>query len=307
MGPMDVAVTGSSGFIGSAVCEELEALGHRVCRVVRRADGGTDSIRWDPTEDKIDADGLEGIDAVVHLAGEPIGAKRWNEAQKRLILESRVQSTALLARTLASSSSPPSVLISGSAVGYYGDGGDSMLTESSPAGHDFLGETVVAWEEAAAPAIAAGLRVCFPRTGIVLAEHGGALAQQLPIFKMGLGGRVGDGHQYWSWISMRDEVDALIWLIENDVSGPFNLTSPNPVTSAEFATELGIAVGRKTPLPTPSFALNLKLGKELARALLFTSTRAYPSALEEGGFPFTHRTLAEAFAAILHNKNQTGS
>jgi uncharacterized protein (TIGR01777 family) len=303
---MDVAVTGSSGFIGSSLCEELTSKGHRVCRIVRDAKGEADSIRWAPSENKIDAGGIDGIDAVVHLAGEPIGAKRWTESQKRAIFESRVQSTSLLARTLEASPSPPTALISGSAVGYYGDCGDQAVTESNPAGHDLLAEVAVAWEEAAAPAIRAGVRVCFSRTGIVLDSNGGALAQQLPIFRLGLGGRIGSGQQYWSWISLRDQVDALIWLLENDVSGPFNLTAPNPVTNAEFTTELGNALHRRTFLPTPSFALYAKLGQELAKALLFTSTRALPAALDASGFNFSHQHLKEAFADILGKDKTQG-
>ncbi len=229
----------------------------------------------------------------------------WLANQSLRSVGTRVQSTALLAKTLAASSSPPSVLISGSAVGYYGECGDSVVTESNPAGRDFLAEVALAWEEAAAPARSAGVRLCFARTGIVLSTRGGALAQQLPIFRFGLGGRVGDGSQFWSWISLRDQVNALIWLLDNDLSGPFNLTAPNPVTNSEFTTELGKAVRRPTFLPTPSFALYAKLGRELARALLFTSTRAHPAALEDSGFEFADGHLSDAFIDILGKDHPT--
>lgn len=297
---MDIAVTGATGFIGSALVDALRSDGHRVATLARGdRPAGVDTVRWDPAAGTIDAASLDGIDAVVHLAGEPIGARRWNDEVKRRILDSRVRGTDLLARTLADLNRPPSVLLSGSAIGVYGERGDDVLTERSPAGSGFLADVVTAWEAATEPATAAGIRVAHLRTGIVLGPGGGALGKILPLFRFGLGGRLGSGRQWWSWISLTDEVRAIRFLLDADVSGPVDLTAPEPVTNATFTKALGRALGRPTVLPVPRFGPNLLLGSELATELLFTSQRVLPAVLDGAGFAFEHRALPDALRAEL--------
>jgi uncharacterized protein (TIGR01777 family) len=295
---MDIAITGSSGLIGSALIEALRARGDRVVRVVRRSPGA-DEVQWDIDAGTIDAEGLEGIDAVVHLAGEGIGEKKWTPEQKRKVKESRTKGTALLSDALAGLTNKPSVFISGSAIGYYGNRGDEVLLESSTPGNDFLSEVVTAWEDSADSARDAGIRVAHIRTGIVLSTKGGALKEQLPFFKLGIGGKFGDGSQYWSWISITDQVAAILHILDGNISGPVNVTAPNPTTNAEFTTTLGKALNRPTFLPTPRFAVNIRLGAELAEALLFTSARVLPDVLQKSGFTFTHETLESALEDIL--------
>jgi uncharacterized protein len=296
---MDIAITGSTGLIGKALVRRLEAGGHRVVPVVRSTGGGDDLIRWDPAAGTIEANAFEGIDAVVHLAGEPIGAKRWNDRVKQAIRESRVDGTALLSATLAGLADPPAVLLSGSAIGIYGDRGDERLTEASPRGDGFLAGVTADWEAATAAAEQAGIRVAHLRTGIVLSPEGGALAKQLPLFKFGLGGKLGSGRQYWSWISLDDEVSMIEWLLHADVAGPVNLTAPEPVTNAVFTDALGKALGRPTFLPVPSFGPKLVLGGELADELLFTSARVIPEVATSAGYEFAHGTIDGAFTALL--------
>lgn len=298
---MDVAVTGSSGLIGSALCRSLEADGHHVRRIVRRpVPGDPRAVVWDPTTGVLDPAGLEGVDAVVHLAGEGIAEKRWTDEQRRRILESRTLGTALLTETLARLDAPPAVLVSGSAMGIYGDGGDAVLTEASPPGDIFLSEVCVAWEAAAQPAIDAGIRTAFIRTGVVLSAEGGALAKILLQFKLFAGGPMGSGRQWWSWISIDDEVAAIRWLLDHEVEGPVNLTAPNPVTYREFAKVLGSVLHRPSFLPVPKFGPRLLLGSELADQLLFLSQRVEPTVLEAQGFPFAHRDIEAALRAVLH-------
>jgi uncharacterized protein len=297
---MDIAVTGASGLIGTTLVEALTADGHRPVRLVRRSPRpGEDAISWDPAAGAIDADSLEGIDAVVHLAGEGIAEKRWNPAQKARILDSRVDGTTLLATTLAGLDKRPAVLLSGSAIGYYGDRGDEELTEASPPGDIFLADVCKAWEAATATAEAAGIRVAHLRTGIVLDAHGGALAKTLPLFKLGLGGRLGSGKQWWSWISADDEVGAIRFLLHADVSGPVNLTAPQPVTNAEFTKVLGQVLGRPTLLPVPAFGPKVLLGGELAEQLLFTSARVLPMALTDAGYQFATPDLESGLRKVL--------
>ena len=230
---MQVVVTGSSGPIGNGLCSHLASSGHHVVRVVRRpVPPGEVAFAWDPETGNIDARGLEGADAVVHLAGAGIGDSRWSEARKRVLVESRTRSTALLASALAGLDHPPRVLVSASAIGFYGDRGDELLTEESPPGDDFLASLCVRWEAEAAPAAEAGVRVVCARTGLVLSKEGGALPKLLPLFKLGLGGRFGSGAQWWSWITLDDEIRAIAWLLENDVRGPVNLTAPIPSPTA---------------------------------------------------------------------------
>ncbi len=300
---MRVAVTGSTGLIGRALVERLEAGGHQAVRVVRP--GGSQghdpsaSVAWDPVASRIDAEGLEELDAVVHLAGEPIAARRWSPDQKERIASSRVHPTAMLAQSLARLDAPPAVLVSASAIGYYGSRGDEMLDESSSGGDDFLAGVCREWEAAAEPARAAGIRVAHPRTGVVLSRSGGALAEMLPFFRLGIGGRIGSGRQWMSWITLHDEVEALMWLLDADVEGPVNLTAPEPVTNRELTAALGRALRRPTLLPTPKPALWAKLGRELTDALLYSSARVSPAVLQRDGFQFTHTNITTALSAVL--------
>jgi uncharacterized protein len=297
---MDVLVTGSHGLIGSALMRRLRADGHRVVRLVRGTPEGSDDVAWDPKAGTIDAAGLEGVDAVVHLAGAGIGDKKWTPERKRLILESRTKGTDLLARTLAGLRRPPQVLVSGSAVGYYGNGGADVLTEQAPPGDDFPAQVCLAWEAAAAPAAEAGIRLVTIRTGVVLAAHGGALHRMLLPFKLGLGGRIGSGGQYMSWIALDDHVGAVRHLLTADsVAGPVNLTAPNPVTNAEFTHALGDALHRPTLLPTPLLPLKVVYGGELVQHLLVDGQRAVPRVLETSGYQFAHAHLDDALRAVL--------
>ncbi len=296
--PLKVAITGASGLIGAALTTRLESLGHTVRPVVRR-DAGSGEIAWNPAGGIIEPRDFAGLDAVVHLAGAGIFARRWNEQHKQAIRESRTRGTALLAEALAALDSPPPTLLSGSAVGYYGDRAGAALDETSPPGTGFLADVVVAWEEAAAMAVQAGIRTCFLRTGIVMSADGGALKTQLPLFKAGVGGRLGSGEQYLAWISMRDEVDAIVHLLHSEVRGPVNLTGPTPVTNAEFTDILGDVVHRPTVIPIPKFGPKLLLGGEMAEELLFASQRVVPQVLLDDGFTFTHPTVADALHAEL--------
>lgn len=300
---MRVAVTGSTGLIGRALVDRLEAGGHQVVRVVRPG-GSQDldpsaSVTWDPAASRIDAEGLEGLDAVVHLAGESIAARRWSPEQKERIASSRTRGTALLAGALARLEAPPGVLLSASAIGYYGSRGGERLDEASSGGSDFLAGVCRDWEAAADPARAAGVRVVHPRTGVVLSRSGGALAEMLPFFRLGIGGRIGSGRQWMSWITLHDEVAALVWLLNADVDGPVNLTAPEPVTNRELTAALGRALRRPAVLPTPKPALWAKLGRELTEALLYSSARVEPAVLQRGGFQFAHPDIATALEAVL--------
>jgi uncharacterized protein (TIGR01777 family) len=296
---VDVLVTGSHGLIGSALIPRLRADGHRVARLVRGAPEGGDDVRWDPHAGTIDVVGLEGIDAVVHLAGAGIGDKKWTDDRKQLILRSRTTGTLLLARALARLDRKPSVLLSGSAIGIYGNRGDEELTEGSPLGSGFTAEVCTAWEAATAAAEKAGIRVVHLRTGIVLSAHGGALGRMLAPFKLGLGGRMGSGKQYMSWIAIDDEVGAIRHLLTADVSGAVNLTAPNPATNAEFTAALGAALHRPTKLPTPMLPLKVLYGGELVESLLLDGQRVLPAALEASGYAFALPELDGALAAVL--------
>ena len=302
---MRVVVTGSSGPIGNALCSHLASSGHHVVRVVRRrVRPGEIALAWDPEAGTIDCRGLEGADAVVHLAGAGVGDGRWTESRKRVLVESRTRSTALLAGALAGLDHRPRVLVSASAIGFYGDRGDEILTEQSPPGDDFLASLCVRWEAEAAPAAQAGIRVACARTGLVLSRDGGALPKLLRLFKLGLGGRFGSGAQWWSWITLDDEVRAIAWLLENGLRGPVNLTAPYPVTNREFTRILGAVLSRPARLPVPRFAPRLLLGSELADALLFTSARVQPDVLESSGFAFSYADLEVGLRAML---NRPGS
>ncbi len=296
---MDISITGSNGLIGTALADALHARGDRVIPVLRGEGLG---VRWDPETGAIDADALEGVDAVVHLAGEGIGEKRWTADQKRRIRDSRVRGTDLLARTLAVLERPPAVFVSGSAIGWYGNRGNEELIETSASGDrdQFLVDVCVEWEAATAPAEAAGIRTVHLRTGIVLSTQGGALRRMLTPFKIGLGGRIGSGSQYMSWISLADEVGAIIHAIDTaELAGAVNATAPMPVTNIEFTKALGAAVHRPTALPTPLTPLKLLLGKELVQNLLVDGQRVLPAALQASGYEFAHPTIETALSATL--------
>jgi len=290
---MKVAVTGASGLIGSALVPALRARGHEVVRLVRRAPSAPDEVRWDPAAGTVDLAGLQGIDAVVHLAGAGVGDKRWTEAYKKEIRDSRVQGTTTIAQAMASLDPRPKVLVCGSAIGYYGDTGDRAVTEESPQGAGFLAEVVADWEASAKPAVDAGIRVPFARTGLVVSSKGGAWKRLLPIFRLGVGGKVGSGKQYWSFISLRDEVAALIALLEDErYRGPVNLTAPHPVTNAEVTAAMGRVLGRPTVLPVPAFAIKAALG-EFSQDVL-GSQRVLPQVLEGDGFSWSDPTIDQA-------------
>ena len=297
---MKVVVTGASGLIGSALVRALLARGDDVTRLVRRAPA-TGEARWDPDTGQIEAAALEGHDAVVHLAGVGIGDHRWTEEHKRAVLESRVKGTTLLAETLAALSDKPAVLASGSAIGYYGLRSDEVLTEDSPPGTGFLAEICKPWEAATAPAEDAGVRVVHLRTGIVLSPDGGALKQSLLPFKLGLGGRIGTGKQWWSWIAIDDEVGAIVHLIgEGTETGPVNLTAPNPVANEEFTRTLNGVLRRPTLLPTPTFALKALFGSEAVEEMFLGGQRVMPARLQAGGYGFRHPELEGALRQLLH-------
>ena len=298
--PLTVAVSGSSGLIGSALLERLRQDGQTVVPMVRRPakDG---EIHYDPRNGVLDPESLVGVDAVVHLAGAGIGDRRWTDRYRREILESRTLSTSLIAEAMASVASRggPRVLLSGSAIGFYGATGDEELNERSTAGVGFLADVCRAWEAATSPAEDAGVRVVHLRTGIVLSPRGGALKKLLPLFRFGLGGRMGSGRQWQSWISLNDEVGAIVFLLTADISGAVNLTAPAPVTNAEFTKVLASTLSRPALVPVPSFGPKLLLGGELADALLFTGQRVLPERLTDAGYSFEHPTLSEALGTLL--------
>lgn len=297
---MHIALTGSSGLIGTALRSRLTSAGHTVSPVVRRP-GAPGEISWDPVAGTIDENALSEVDAVVHLAGAGIGDKRWTDAYKREILESRTRTTTLIAETLANLDGGPSVLLSASAIGIYGDRGDEQLDESSDPGNGFLPDVCLAWEGSTAAAAAAGVRVAHLRTGIVLSTDGGALAKQLPLFRFGLGGRFGSGRQWQSWISIHDEVAAIEHLLTSEVSGPVNLTAPTPVANRDFADTLARVLRRPSFLPVPSFGPKLLLGRELAESLLFEGQRVLPGVLTHDGFEFAHPELEAALVALVRS------
>jgi uncharacterized protein (TIGR01777 family) len=296
---MRVLVTGSSGLVGSALRPALDGAGHRVVRLVRRAATHADEASWDPDRGAVDAAALEGFDAVVHLAGESVASGRWTAARKARIRSSRVDATALLCNALARCARPPAVFVGASAVGYYGvDRGGELLTESSGPGADFLATLCLDWERAAQP-LAPHSRVVHLRIGMVLAREGGALTRIALPFRLGLGGRLGPGTQYVSWIAIEDMVAAVLHALgDGSVTGPCNATAPNPVTNLELTKALGRALHRPTVLPVPSLALRLLLG-ELADCLLLASQRAVPRALQARGFAFRHPTIDTALEACL--------
>ncbi|MEU5309634.1 TIGR01777 family oxidoreductase [Streptomyces sp. NPDC021562] len=291
-----IAVAGASGLIGSALVRSLRADGHEVVRLVRRAAHGPDEVCWDPGGQYVDTAGLAGCAAVVNLAGAGIGDRRWTAAYKREIRDSRVLGTAALARAVAELAEPPRVFVSGSAVGIYGDTGDRAVTENAPPGDGFLPSLCVEWEAAADPARQAGVRTVFTRTGLVVARGGGAWGRLFPLFKAGLGGRLGDGRQYWSYIALHDEVAAIRFLMETEgLSGPFNLTAPHPLTNREITAAMARVLNRPALFPVPAAALRAALG-ELAGDVL-GSQRVVPERLLESGFTFAFPGIEDAIRA----------
>lgn len=294
---MHVAITGSSGLIGTALVAALESDGHRLTRIVRSHGDGAGRAHWDPATGELDPTVLDGVDAVVNLSGEPIASKRWSPEQKQAIGDSRIDATTTLVDAMLKLDRAPAVFVSGSAIGFYGDRGDQVLTEATPGADTFLAEVCRRWEAAATRATEAGVRVATIRTGIVLDGGGGALGKMLPLFKLGLGGPMGSGRQYWSWISLADEVGAIRFLLDHDLSGPVNLTGPEPVTNADLTRALGAVLHRPALLPVPPFGPKLLLGRELAEELLFTSARVVPQRLLDAGYAFEHADVTAALRA----------
>jgi len=297
---MRVAVSGSTGLVGSEVVASLSAAGHEVVRLVRRPPApGERAVRWDPEKGETDAGALEGQDAVVHLAGENIASGRWNAARKAAIRDSRVNGTRLLCDALAGLVRPPKTLVCASAVGFYGDRGAEVLTEESPPGAGFLPEVCREWEAASGAAALKGIRVVLLRIGVVLSPKGGALSRMLPPFRAGLGGVIGDGRQYVSWVALDDLVGIVLHALQSgELRGPVNAVAPVPVTNRELTEALGKALSRPTLLPVPAFALRLALG-EMADALLLSSARVVPKRLEETGYRFRFPELSAALRHLL--------
>ena len=293
-----IVVAGGTGLIGSALAEALRTRGDDVV-VLHRGSGHADRVTWNPSTGALDPTTLVGTDAVVVFNGAGIGDRRWNPERKALLRSSRIEPVRLAADTMAGMADPPGVLIAGSATGYYGDTGDRLVDERSPKGDDFLATLCVDWEAAAEPARQSGIRVVHARTGIVLSGDGGALSPLLPIFKAGLGGPIAGGAQWWSWITLGDEVAALLFLIDGDISGPVNLVAPEPVRQKEFARALGAALGRPAVVPAPKLAVQARLGRELAAAIGYASQRVSPRALLDAGFGFESIDVEEALAGVL--------
>lgn len=293
-----IAIAGASGMIGSALARSLASDGHEVVRLVRRAPRAKDEVRWDPEAQRIDAAGLVGCAAVVNLAGAGVASRRWTEAYKRKIRDSRVLGTATLAEAVASLDEPPRVFVNGSAIGFYGDTGARAVDESAPPGDGFLPSLCVEWEEATSAAQEAGIRTAFARTGLVVAHKGGAWGKLFPLFKAGVGGRMGNGRQYWSFVSLHDEVAAIRHVIDTEtLSGPVNVTAPEPLTNREITEAMGRVLHRPTLLTTPAPLLRLALG-DMAGDIL-GSQRVLPTRLLESGFTFAFPSIEGALRAAL--------
>ena len=295
-----IAVTGASGLVGTELVRVLRNRGVDVLRLVRRTPAAQDEVEWNPANGSIDVDGLAGIRGAIHLAGDNVASGRWTEAKKASIRDSRVQGTGLLSSALAQLSPRPEALVSASAIGYYGSTGDQAADESSPLGEGFLASVCADWEAAAEPARQAGIRVVNARIGIVLDARDGALAKMKMPFLLGVGGRIGDGSQYMSWITLHDVVAALVFALEHpDLRGPVNLVAPNPVTNAEFTDTLGRVLKRPTFFPVPKFALRLGAGAQMADEMLIGGTRVIPSVLRSNGFEWESETLEPALRSVL--------
>lgn len=294
-----VAITGSTGLLGGHLVDHLRGLGHQVHRVVRSPEAATGgNIYYSPSRGEIDAEGFEGVDVVIHLGGHPIGDDRWTDAVKARIRDSRVQGTRLIAEALASLDDAPSVLVTASGVHYYGDRGEEVLTEETRPGTGFLSEVCAAWEAGAKPAADAGTRVVHSRTGLVLGQ-GAPLIEKIELpFKLGIGGRVGHGRQWYPWIAMEDEIRAMWFLATSELRGPVNLCAPNPVRNQELTDALGDVLHRPTVLPVPVLALKVLYG-ELGETLAMDSIRALPRKLLDAGFEFRYQHVREALRAVF--------
>lgn len=296
---MKVLISGSHGLVGSTLIKSLESDGHELVRLVRHPPTGASEIEWSPQRYSIALARLEGFDAVIHLAGESIAEGRWNEEKKRRIRESRVKGTRLLSDSLANIKHPPKSFLCASAIGYYGNRGDEILTESSPPGDDFLAEVCVEWEKASEEAVQKGIRTVNLRFGIILDSKGGALAKMLPPFRMGVGGKIGTGRQWMSWIALDDVVGAIKRALTNEtLSGPVNFVAPNPVTNREFTKTLGKVLSRPTLFSIPAFGARLAFG-EMADALLLSSQRVEPERLKKAGYQFRYSELKGALRHVL--------
>lgn len=294
-----VVITGSTGLVGSALVEQLRDAGWTVLRAVRRPASDASEVSWDPKNDAIEQEKVEGVDAVVHLAGENISGHRWTDSFKQRILHSRTKGTLLVSEALAKLENPPRVFCCASAIGYYGDRGDELLVEDSPPGDDFLAKVCQQWEAACQPARDAGIRVVNTRIGVILSPDGGALKTMLTPFKLGAGGVLGSGRQYMSWVALDDVISAIQCALDRpQLSGPVNLTSPNPVTNREFTKTLGSVLSRPTIVPMPAFGARLAFG-EMADALLLASTRVEPRELQSAGFEFRFPQLENALQHLL--------
>lgn len=296
---MKVLVSGSHGLVGTALAKSLEPQGHEIVRLVRYLPGSESEIEWNPDRYSIAIARLEGLDSVVHLAGESIAEGRWSEEKKRRIRDSRVKGTKLLSDALANLERPPKSLICASAIGYYGNRGDELLTEESSPGSDFLSKVCVEWEEATQLAAEKGIRVVNARFGIILSKDGGALAKMLTPFRLGIGGRVGSGKQWMSWIALDDVVGGIVYALANEsLRGPVNFVAPNPVRNSEFTKALGRVLSRPTLFPIPEFGVRLAFG-EMADALLLSSQRVEPQRLNKAGFQFQYTQLESALRHVL--------
>jgi uncharacterized protein len=294
---MKIAVSGASGLIGSALVPTLRDAGHEVVQLVRRKPEGPNELEWDPAAGTIDAAALAAIDGVVTVSGATVG-RRWTTTRKREILESRVSSTSLLARTVAGLEHRPSVFVSAGGIGIYGDRGDEILTDESELGEGFLAEVGKAWEDAAEPARAAGIRVVNFRQGVVLTRRGGILERLVTPFRLGVGGRVGSGRQWWSWVALDDLVEAYRFALASELAGAVNLLSPNPVTNVQFTRALGRALRRPTVFPFPALAARAVFG-QMGDEVLLGSQRALPTRLVDAGFAFRYGEVDEALTRAL--------
>jgi len=298
---MKILIGGASGLVGTALIKALEPEGHEISRLVRSAPRNESEVEWSPDRYSIALARIEGFDAVINLAGESIAEGRWTDDKKRRIRESRVKGTKLLGDALANLTVPPKTFICASATGYYGNRGDELLTETSTPGDNFLAEVCVEWEKATAHAIEKGIRVVNARFGVILDKEGGALGKMLPPFRMGVGGRIGDGKQWMSWIALDDVVGALKLALTNEsIQGPVNFVAPNPVRNSEFTKALGSALSRPTIFPIPAFGLRLLFG-EMADALLLSGARVKPEVLERSAYPFKYPELGGALRHVLKN------
>jgi uncharacterized protein len=288
-----IAITGASGLVGSALVPALRGGGHDVVRLVRRAARASDEIGWDPAARRLDPTALADVDAVVHLAGVGIGDRRWTDSYKRTVLASRIDGTTTVSDAIAMANPRPRALLSASAIGWYGDTGERAVDEGAESGQGFLAEVCRRWEGATAAATEAGVRVVHLRSGLILAPRGGLLGRLRPLFALGVGGRLASGRQYWSWISLADEVGAIRFLLEHDIVGPVNLTGPEPVTNAQFARALGRVLHRPATIPVPAFALRIVAGG-FADEGIVVGQRVLPRVLTEAQYPFQHGTVEDA-------------